>query len=77
METLPNELKCLIASYAMPIHPCKEGLENRLLWELRCKRPCFDCMSLRTKALVYSDADDALDYKDFYTFDDWYKCQAL
>lgn len=28
METLPNELKCLIMSYAHPIHPCKDELTS-------------------------------------------------
>lgn len=28
METLPNELKCLIMSYAHPIHPIRDELNS-------------------------------------------------
>lgn len=62
METLPDELKCLIMSYAHPIHPCKQELEarvlNRPMWWLTLDGPPWDSMSGSTKEWLYDGLDD-------------------
>jgi len=59
METLPYEVQCLIASYAHPIHPCKDLLETRFSevpgWHLWLNGVEWDAMSGGTKEWLYSD----------------------
>ena len=59
MESLPYELKCLIMTYAHPIHPCKTQLETRLYdrpaWHLWLSGVEWDSMSAETKEWLYDD----------------------
>lgn len=68
METLPYELKCLIMSYAHPIHPCKTELDTRLMerpaWHLWLGSPSWDEMSDKTKEWLYRDLE-TVEY-DYY-----------